>query len=389
MALNGKLLKKIRRKQAQFQTNEPEMGVRFLDELPAITGDLSVYHFFIGNGGTRSGLSCEVLTALLDGVDTLYMPESKDFSFASVTGETKATELLRDYNGLCVQGTCKARNISHLLTPVLLQGPPLHLYLSIVDNIPASVSKFDVARSFALPPGLILFPEFISLAEERELLSYFTSSTSRPRSEVPLLNDTVPNGIAAEGPKDSEISFSVPRTTLATVSTCSLPILPVSSTLKHRSVRHYGYEFIYGRNTVDADLPLPGGLPDVCTPLLGKMISQEVLQWMPDQLTVNDYLPGAGIPPHVDTHSPFEDRISSLSLGSQVVMDFRHPNGRKVAVFLPRRSLLVMTEESRYLWSHGSVLNVLVLFPDPFATHTHANTLTQLIFLANHSKKVR
>ena len=292
MALKGKLLKKIRRKQAQFQTNEPEMGVRFLDELPAITGDLSVYHFFIGNGGTRSGLSCEVLTALLDGVDTLYMPESKDFSFASVTGETKATELLRDYNGLCVQDTCKVRNINHLLTPALLQGPPLHLYLSLVDNIPASVSKFDVVRSFSLTPGLILIPEFISLAEERELLSYFTSSTSRPSSVVSHLNDTVPNGIAAEDPKDSEISFSEPSTTLAMVST---PILPVSSTLKHRSVRHYGYEFIYGRNTVDPDLPLPGGLPDVCTPLLEKMTSQELLQWMPDQLTVNDYLPGAGI----------------------------------------------------------------------------------------------
>jgi alkylated DNA repair protein alkB homolog 8 len=24
-----------------------------------------------------------------------------------------------------------------------------------------------------------------------------------------------------------------------------------------------------------------------------------------DQLTLNDYLPGQGIPPHVDTHSPF------------------------------------------------------------------------------------
>ena len=24
-----------------------------------------------------------------------------------------------------------------------------------------------------------------------------------------------------------------------------------------------------------------------------------------DQLTVNDYMPGQGIPPHVDTHSPF------------------------------------------------------------------------------------
>ena len=34
-------------------------------------------------------------------------------------------------------------------------------------------------------------------------------------------------------------------------------------------------------------------------------------------------------------------------------MDFRHPDGRKIAVFLQRRSLLVMTGESRYLWTHG------------------------------------
>ena len=26
-----------------------------------------------------------------------------------------------------------------------------------------------------------------------------------------------------------------------------------------------------------------------------------------DQLTINDYNPGDGIPPHVDSHSPFED----------------------------------------------------------------------------------
>lgn len=45
----------------------------------------------------------------------------------------------------------------------------------------------------------------------------------------------------------------------------------------------------------------------------------------------------------------------------QVVMDFRHPDGQKVAVFLPRRSLLVMTGEARYLWSHGSVLSHLHL----------------------------
>ncbi|KAG8136923.1 hypothetical protein E2320_005470, partial [Naja naja] len=36
-----------------------------------------------------------------------------------------------------------------------------------------------------------------------------------------------------------------------------------------------------------------------------------------------------------------------------IVMDFKHPDGRTVAVLLPQRSLLVMSGESRYLWTHG------------------------------------
>jgi hypothetical protein len=44
-----------------------------------------------------------------------------------------------------------------------------------------------------------------------------------------------------------------------------------------------------------------------------------------DQVTINEYLPGQGIRPHVDTHSAFTDGIASISLLSPVVMDFRHP----------------------------------------------------------------
>jgi len=83
-----------------------------------------------------------------------------------------------------------------------------------------------------------------------------------------------------------------------------------------------------------------------------------------NQLTINDYPPGSGIGSHVDTHSAFEDGIASLSLGSSSVMVFIRQNGtildkgftpEKVvkALFLPRRSLVMMTGESRYLWSHG------------------------------------
>lgn len=34
-------------------------------------------------------------------------------------------------------------------------------------------------------------------------------------------------------------------------------------------------------------------------------------------------------------------------------MQFSHPNGQKVEVLLQRRSLLVMSGEARYLWTHG------------------------------------
>jgi len=63
---------------------------------------------------------------------------------------------------------------------------------------------------------------------------------------------------------------------------------------------------------------------------------------------LNTALPLPGIPPHVDTHSAFEDPILSLSLGSSVLMEFRHQDGRAIPVLLPRRSLLIMSEEARY-----------------------------------------
>ncbi|XP_005815060.1 alkylated DNA repair protein alkB homolog 8 [Xiphophorus maculatus] len=123
--------------------------------------------------------------------------------------------------------------------------------------------------------------------------------------------------------------------------------------LKHRRVKHYGFEFRYDNNNVDKDKPLPAGLPEECLPVLHRCLQDGHINFLPDQLTVNQYETGQGIPPHIDTHSAFEDTILSLSLGAKTVMEFRHPDGRVVPVVLPERSLLVMKGESRYLWTHG------------------------------------
>lgn len=62
----------------------------------------------------------------------------------------------------------------------------------------------------------------------------------------------------------------------------------------------------------------------------------------------------------MDTHSAFTAQIISLSLASDVIMEFRKPtkiNSKEytahVSVLLPRRSLLIMADESRYGWKHG------------------------------------
>jgi alkylated DNA repair dioxygenase AlkB len=70
-----------------------------------------------------------------------------------------------------------------------------------------------------------------------------------------------------------------------------------------------------------------------------------------DQLTINNYKPGDGIPPHIDTHSPFEDMFCSLSLNSGAVMTFILKNEQQ-HVYLKPRSLAIFTREARFCWEH-------------------------------------
>ncbi|XP_015244795.1 PREDICTED: alkylated DNA repair protein alkB homolog 8 isoform X1 [Cyprinodon variegatus] len=176
------------------------------------------------------------------------------------------------------------------------------LYLSYVDSV-----KHKEEAVVHFPEGLTLVEDFVSPQEEAVLLAAVDWSTSNEAQKA----------------------------------------------LKHRKVKHYGFEFRYDNNNVDKDKPLPAGLPDECLPVLQRCLLDGHINVLPDQLTVNQYEAGQGIPPHVDTHSAFEDTILSLSLGAKAVMEFRHPDGRAVPVVLPERSLLVMKGESRYLWTHG------------------------------------
>jgi alkylated DNA repair protein alkB family protein 8 len=109
-----------------------------------------------------------------------------------------------------------------------------------------------------------------------------------------------------------------------------------------------------------------------------------------DQLTVNEYPAGVGLAPHVDTHSAFGPAILSVSLAGGAAFEFRllkttteaeedggvveeeegeeewewgeDPSpvfraappavARRAAIYLPPRSLLVLSGEARYRWQH-------------------------------------
>jgi len=156
-------------------------------------------------------------------------------------------------------------------------------------EFPNSVYECDI-------PGLILVDEFVSEEEEKDIIKYLDS-----QDWIKLMN---------------------------------------------RRVQHYGYEFVYGANNVnksDKIREMPSADSEVFNKLNSRIndalrgffiqpnseavrvfdhnntlvcedgkIAEELPNYFEkfgefDQLTVNDYQPGQGIPPHIDTHSPFEE----------------------------------------------------------------------------------
>ncbi|KAL5143343.1 Alkylated DNA repair protein ALKBH8 [Glycine soja] len=214
-----------------------------------------------------------------------------------------------------------------------LGGRSLHIRYSVLqptpqdqasDLVPVSITASDVSI-----PGLFLVHDFISAKEEEELLQ-------------------------------------------------AVDCRPWNS-LSKRRVQHYGYEFRYDIRNVNTRHCL-GELPSFVSPILDRISScptfENVKNIVLDQLTVNEYPPGVGLSPHIDTHSAFEDLIFSLSLSGPCIMEFRrYENGDwlprvassavakienpedqsnfiRRAIYLPPRSLLLLSGEARYAWHH-------------------------------------
>jgi alkylated DNA repair dioxygenase AlkB len=72
-----------------------------------------------------------------------------------------------------------------------------------------------------------------------------------------------------------------------------------------------------------------------------------------NQLTINEYTPGQGIGSHVDTETAFDDGLLVITLNGGIVMEFRRVSQDiKKLVYLPPRSLILLSGDARYKWEH-------------------------------------
>lgn len=198
--------------------------------------------------------------------------------------------------------------------------------------------------------------------------------------------------------------------------------------LSHRQVQHYGYEFIYGKNNINKSNKI-GELPSFVQTLNNRLsnilkknftlnkessekhnaefylfnnnkeanyshlnineLKKTVINNHDDsfykkhgefdQLTINKYSSGDGIPPHVDSHSPFNDIYCSISLLSGVAMTFtKIENGKETVrnFYLKPRSAVFFTNELRYQWEHSISLRKVDLIDNIIKSRSKRISLT-------------
>lgn len=153
-----------------------------------------------------------------------------------------------------------------------------------------------------------------------------------------------------------------------------------------RRVKHFGFPFNY--RTLMLDFCRETSPFTTSTASLARKIEGEAMNWairesqryfearqltsimspshldLPlTQMTANEYMAGQGIAPHTDTTTCFGPQIFILSCNAGITMTFRRnkktdneasvDGSSKLSLWLPRRSLLIMSGESRFEWTHS------------------------------------
>lgn len=241
-----------------------------------------------------------------------------------------------------------------------------------------SKSKTGRIYTDAKVPGLVLIPDIVSVEEETRILEFCATQ------EFDLYNNRHVLHYGEhqdEKPMPAAFSFLIERleTLLPGASSADYPDLQLCRSNHTPQLRTCIRSAL---QEVLTALASPGNsssssscseIIETITDLVTSYVSAvedptssrtHIQGFKPDQMHVNKYFSGGGIPPHVDCHSAFSDCVVSVSLQSPIVMEFReygkltdigYPDKmiQQQNIVLPARSAVVLTGAARYKWTHG------------------------------------
>jgi alkylated DNA repair dioxygenase AlkB/ubiquinone/menaquinone biosynthesis C-methylase UbiE len=201
-------------------------------------------------------------------------------------------------------------------------------------------------------PGLYLIPDFLTLEQEEVLMAVLHGPQApwAPFQNNPSLTGSVKRRVQHYGYVFDYETADVLRDRTPPIAAC--PPLP-SVSVEHTTDSKKLEEFLQIQVK-------EGSGWDVLAAIIEKVRMRtfdggEKFDQV-NQVTVNEYRPGEGIGSHIDTPLAFGDGIMSLSLNSGIVMEFwNSKSNEKKLLYLPARSLVVMTGQARYEWQHHIV----------------------------------
>ena len=119
-----------------------------------------------------------------------------------------------------------------------------------------------------------------------------------------------------------------------------------------RRVQHYGWRYDYTQRKIDESMRL-GDLPAWAEELAHRLVNEGLVDGLPDQVIVNEYVGDQGISRHLDQPLSFAEHVATISLLETWGMVFRRRGSKdKVEIPLERRSVAVLTGDARYKWTH-------------------------------------
>ncbi|WWC91574.1 uncharacterized protein L201_006520 [Kwoniella dendrophila CBS 6074] len=209
-------------------------------------------------------------------------------------------------------------------------------HTSRINHIPLSSTRGKLASDGSIEGGhnqeilefengLILINDFLSNEEYDELLEKIKDEfIVLKEGEESSLKPTLSSDSGGGGEKNDKDNSSNHQT-------------PKKSKSIRRQAIHYGPKYDYTTNHASPNsIPVPKYIEDI----IDKMIIIIPKNNRVNQATIQFYPTGSGIPPHIDTHSCFDEYIISFSLGGKVNMSFQKATpviAQKM--FAPRRCL--------------------------------------------------